>query len=315
MKICVNLWQKNFFQEAFEMKRKIKTRNGFTLVELLTTLAVIGVLLGLLIPALNQVGKTAAKVKQKAQFHAIGTALETFRNDWGDYPPSAWDGNADLVPDYGRYCASQRLAEALIGRDGLGFHPASEFREGGLAVINGADTPIYDAINGIPGYQTAAENLAARKGPYLELESANAVKLNQLSLSIIGPLNKNTYVLIDMYKQVKNTATGKDVGLPILYYKANKLRIGNSPAVADWDKINTYSINDSFCNSWGIITSTGDWSDPVANASVFYNAIQNPNFPGPPARPYRAESFLLQSAGPDGLYGTTDDMFNFDQDN
>jgi prepilin-type N-terminal cleavage/methylation domain-containing protein len=80
---------KNFLQEAFEMKRKTnKIRVGFTLVELLTTLAVIGVLLGLLIPALNMVSKTATKVKQKAQFHAIGTALETFRNDYGDYPPS-----------------------------------------------------------------------------------------------------------------------------------------------------------------------------------------------------------------------------------
>ncbi|MHC5155953.1 MAG: type IV pilin protein, partial [Planctomycetota bacterium] len=49
------------------MKRKTdKKRWGFTLVELLTTLAVIGVLLGLLIPALNEVTKKATQVKQKA---------------------------------------------------------------------------------------------------------------------------------------------------------------------------------------------------------------------------------------------------------
>ena len=90
------------------MKRKMdKIHNGgFTLIELLTTMAVIGILLGLLIPALNQVSKMATKVKQKAQFHAIGTALEAFRNDYGDYPPSAWDAQ------YGNYSASQRLAEA-----------------------------------------------------------------------------------------------------------------------------------------------------------------------------------------------------------
>src|SRR5210317_804294 len=104
------------------MKRKINKTAGFTLIELLTTMAVIGILLGLLIPALNMVSKTATKVKQKAQFHAIGTALEAFRNDYGDYPRSVWD-----TATYGDYSASQRLAEAIVGRDGFGFHPDSWF--------------------------------------------------------------------------------------------------------------------------------------------------------------------------------------------
>ena len=93
------------------MKRKTNTsRVGFTLVELLTTLAVIGILLGLLIPALNMVGKTATKVKQKAQFHAIGTALEAFRNDYGDYPPSEWDNDATDGNGvyYGNYSAAKQ---------------------------------------------------------------------------------------------------------------------------------------------------------------------------------------------------------------
>jgi len=32
-----------------------------------------------------------------------------------------------------------------------------------------------------------------------------------------------------------------------------------------------------------------------------------------PPRPYRSDSFILLSAGPDGLYGTGDDVFNFDE--
>ncbi|MHC4836324.1 MAG: type II secretion system protein, partial [Planctomycetota bacterium] len=108
------------------MKRKMdKKRWGFTLVELLTTLAVIGVLLGLLIPALNEVTKKATQVKQKAQFHAIGNALEAFRNDYGDYPPSAYTNDLG-TSDYAT--GSHHLAEALVGRDGLGFHSSSQFR-------------------------------------------------------------------------------------------------------------------------------------------------------------------------------------------
>jgi len=47
---------------------------------------------------------------------------------------------------------------------------------------------------------------------------------------------------------------------------------------------------------------------------LFYDQTQNTNFVSPP-RPYRADSFILHSAGPDGLYGTVDDVFNFDQEN
>jgi hypothetical protein len=40
--------------------------------------------------------------------------------------------------------------------------------------------------------------------------------------------------------------------------------------------------------------------------------IKNPNFTSPP-RPYKNDSFILQCAGPDALYGTQDDIFNFDK--
>jgi prepilin-type N-terminal cleavage/methylation domain-containing protein len=304
------------------MKRETnKIRFGFTLVELLTTLAVIGILLGLLIPALNQVSKTAAKVKQKAQFHAIGTALETFRNDYGDYPPSMYNQWGAMT----YVTASHHLAEALVGRDGLGFHQASQFWSDGKANIDSDVTP--DTLYNSAGYTTSdgtpittAQNLAARKGPYLELENANAVKLGNIYPVGLANLNKDAYVLADMYKIVKNTATGKEVGMPILYYKANKLKIGNDPDPAQWGN-NTYNIDDSFLNdmsgnSLGIIGYPAGLHplSNQANASIFYNAIANPNFTSP-VRPYRAESFLLHSAGPDGLYGTIDDMFNFDQDN
>ncbi len=296
------------------MKHK-RNKCGFTLVELLTTLAVIGVLLGLLIPALNQVSKTATKIKQKAQFYAIGTALEAFRNDYGDYPPSEF--KMDINPFA---TASHHLAEALIGRDGLGFHSRSQFQSDGLADLDGdgTDDDLYEAA----GYTTSGgilvtqqDNLAARRGPYLELESANAVKLGDIAPS--STLNKDAYVLVDMYKINKNAATGKEVGMPILYYKANKMNIGNDPdptASLSWTT-NTYCLGDSFCMGLGFIEK--NWgnglftNDANANASIFYNAIKNPNFTSPP-RPYRAESFILHSAGPDGLYGTMDDIFNFE---
>ncbi len=319
-------------------KQKTKqTQIGFTLVEMLTALAVIAVLLALLIPALNMVQKKAQTVKQRGQFHAIEVGLEAFRADWGDYPPSEYALNYGIQGDTAPFtCAAQRLAEALVGRDGLGFHKSSVFRARGLADVDGdgildpvPQTPIAPGIyNGIysatdrfttssGNYQTAAENLLSRRGPYLELETANAVRFNQY----FNPgMIDNTYVLADAFPK-KMTLSGKECGMPILYYRANTSQIGNNPSSLNWGA-NTYNLNDSYCDGQGIIRrpipfQSSEPAHPLANcenderaANYFYGMIKNPNFTSP-ERPYRANSFLLHSAGPDGLYGTPDDMFNF----
>ena len=107
-------------------------------------------------------------------------------------------------------------------------------------------------------------------------------------------------------------------GMPILYYKANRMKVENDKT--KWND-STYNLRDNFCSGQGFINAPAPFGgehplkNQPTNAGLFYDKIQNPNFPGPPARPYRAESFLLQSAGEDGLYGTMDDVFNFDQDN
>lgn len=303
------------------MKRTINHKMaGFSLVELLTVIAVIAILLGFLIPALSSVEKTALKVKQRAQFHGIEVALEAFATDRGDYPPSMCSAA------YGKYTASQRLAEALVGGDGFGFHPASMFNE------NGTDTygnPLY-----YPGLASLPQldidkNLAARKGPYLELETANAVKLSNLYGTGGFSGLVDTYVLADMYKVTKNLATGKLAGSPILYYKANKGKVQHDETSADGNPVNnlcTYNVYDSVGNAFaglpGIATLkpllTKSGVHPIADGSatgreLFYTQTLNPNFTTPP-RPYRADSFILQSAGRDSLYGTADDVFNFDQE-
>ena len=165
---------------------------GFTLAELLTAMAIIAILIGLLVPTITVIQKTAQKVKQKSQFHGIEFALETFRTDFGDYPDSSYD-NTGIDPGY---CGAQKLAEAIVGYDGFGVHPQTAFMSDGMNDVDGDNVPelIYDVINGITGSggvftESGEDNHTVRYGPYLELESANAVKLGDLYPSGAGTLD------------------------------------------------------------------------------------------------------------------------------
>ena len=77
-------------------------KTGLTLVEILIVLGIIALFVGLLLPALTVVKNTAKEAKQKAQFNAIDIALITFKNDYGDYPPSDWILGSD-------YCGARNF--------------------------------------------------------------------------------------------------------------------------------------------------------------------------------------------------------------
>ena len=309
-------------------------RTGFTLVELMVVLLVLGVLLTLLLPALNMVKKATLTVRQKAQFHTIEVGLEGFRadSDTGDYPDSylpypvtaATIGNGDED-----YLGAQRLAEALIGQDGFGFHPRSLFRRDGRydsdgdGSITAADDLVYDLTD--PA--TREENLKARKGPYVEMENVNAVQLNAYGktydvLSDASYDASDDYVFSDMYRTFKNAVTTKMIGMPILYYKANTSHYTHTHLTA-----NVLNGTAADTNIYMMLDNAAFYSYP-ANVhpmeqypdgySKWYKRTTNPAFPGsttppPYPRPYRVDSFILQSAGPDGRYGSEDDVFNFEE--
>lgn len=306
------------------MKHRQTGNGGFTLVELMVVLLVTGVLLGLLVPALNMVKDRMLYVKQKAQFHTIEVGLEGFRADMGDYPPSYVPYPAPAQQALRNSYGALRLAEALIGRDGFGFHPKSLFRTDGLAYMDNDATPdeVYHVGTDYP-YETSDQNLKVRKGPYIELEKANAVQLSVYGTWYETLGLPNNYVFADMFRVVKSARTAKLIGMPILYYRANTANylhdatdanIGTSEAAQN----NIYMMLDN-----GMMYELPVSRHPLADSSGsgyewWYKKTTNPAFPGgspppPYPRPYRHDSFILHSAGEDGLYGTEDDVFNFDE--
>lgn len=59
---------------------------AFTLIELLTVIAVIGILAAILFPSLSAARKSANRAKTKVQFSRWAVAIESFRSEYGYYP-------------------------------------------------------------------------------------------------------------------------------------------------------------------------------------------------------------------------------------
>ena len=63
---------------------------GFTLVELLVVIAIIGVLVALLLPAVQSARESARRASCANNLHQIGVALQSFHNDHKKLPPSRY---------------------------------------------------------------------------------------------------------------------------------------------------------------------------------------------------------------------------------
>jgi prepilin-type N-terminal cleavage/methylation domain-containing protein len=287
--------------------------SGFSLIELLVVISIIVMLIAMLSTGIQAVKKHATNLRQKSNFHAIEVGLELFQKDYDDYPPSEMiDKKSDGSPGL-KVCGAQHLAEALVGRDMKGFDPESnwyapfiELKKMGAFVMH----DLYD------NYDQDAKGVYSTDD-YTEIESFRAP------------------VITDIFRQKKITrpdppyeGRSEWVGTPILYYKANSssrlfkkipestdgpdefdkwiYNYEDNRAIINLGKVKDPTVMHHF-NEGYIYTEDTQQRDGI---DLFYKTITNPkvNYD----KPFNAATFILISAGYDGIYGTSDDITSFD---
>ncbi len=286
------------------------TRTGFTLIEMLTVLAIITILIGLLIPALNMVRHMARDTQERSQLATISLGLEAWQqaNSGSEYPAS--QATPINVGTAAVYTGAQRLAEAMVGLDMQGYNPTHP-----VADSDGTDPNVF--------YNNAT--LSQRQPPYIDLTHGRVFKVVSQNLTGEGifdgfsgtnNLTPNSLVICDVYKRFNvsyrdsRDGTGSVVstdqaGMPILYFAARQL-VETPTSIEDY-----YHYDDNAAMMSVALDAMGK-GNQVRTSGQFDTFIQDPRslsqaYP----YPYRRDSYLLISAGQDGIYFTNDDITNF----
>lgn len=302
---------------------------GFTLVEMLTVVAIIALLISILVPSLARARNQAKKAASAAAVSAISTGLEMFHNAMDDYPDSASidDSGGDLedpIDDYfnstgeNRLSGAHWLARALVGHD-----------------LQGVDSEGLTA-KGVPTgtayLDTAQLQTVDREQPFLE------------NSKIVVPDKSPKFRTGGDFKLTGRPVLVDSWDSPILYYKANPRRQFPWTAAGN---IGVYNMPDNELITGNSQRSVAGWDfalasggqDPIHPLGVFTSEpaddpfhIDNLHKPIPDrkgqtfigylhdhaaghaggvVKAVKSDSFILIAPGEDRLFGTMDDVNNF----
>jgi prepilin-type N-terminal cleavage/methylation domain-containing protein len=318
-------------------------RRAFTLIELLVVMAIITLIISILLPSLSKAREHAKNVKTRAMLKTVSDGLEMYRNEnesdraakaTNGYPPSAM-GEDPAVEGTQNIAGANWLVRYLMGKDLAGYAPRRNVPSN---LLNPGDPAEEVAWY---GYDTSGRPVVDRVGPYLDGQAIKPIRTKELPQSAGNPaLNANyeEQVLVDQF------------GYPVLYYVANATQASKTHAqiaALDYNTSAIYTMRDnalftgqckgSVCTvpGWNFDSADhhdlGDFgSHPsdiptpdtiTANTRTFpyiildkslYDASYDSTTPSKTTMvPYRKDSYLLFTAGKDGIFGTQDDVDNY----
>ncbi|CAM2776766.1 prepilin-type N-terminal cleavage/methylation domain-containing protein [Rariglobus hedericola] len=127
-----------------------RSLQAFTLIELLTVIAIIGILAAIIIPTVGSVKISANKAKSKAQFSQWSVSMGLFKNEYGYYP-SIGTGNKVVAASFfgaltGKSYSGGTASDLKGNSKKLSFYSASDSEVTLIANGDAADGLLKDAF-------------------------------------------------------------------------------------------------------------------------------------------------------------------------
>ena len=137
------------------MVRTFSKRRGFTLVELLVVIAIIGVLVALLLPAVQQAREAARRMQCGNNLKQFGLAIHTYHDIWNKIPTSTvayrWDW---ISPGWQATILPQMEQQPLFDKINFGANPGNNQwgrpGYGVFSVVQGATGPMEVRLVQVP---------------------------------------------------------------------------------------------------------------------------------------------------------------------
>lgn len=341
-------------------RNPLPQRRGFTLLELLTVIAIITLLIGILVPSLSAARNQAKKTATQGLIRGIETGCLQFQVDNDRLPQSRGKNpfEADSANIY--LTGSQWLVLQVSGVDYGGYVKPV------LQHDSNADNKI-DSMDWLDWYSLSPKRTYTRSSAYVQADSKSAASPNKL-------ITENTEITaIPAAMQGSNEGgsggssdwNNGQIPLfidafrrPLLYYAANPAAkaafttgspsgTGSGFVLGRYDQSdNAYMTGTDGSNGltpvaaqdgWNLTgaqapgfihplgrfevtkakVDNGEWPDPdtfqafVADRNAYDNSFRANTSKGKIAAS-NPDTFLIISAGVDGLYGTVDDVKNFE---
>ncbi len=305
-------------------------QSAFSLVELLVVIGIIALLVGILMPAIGNARTEAKRSTVKQLLAGIDRGLEVFNTDFRRYPESTVHIDPmKLAGDSGvQYLnGAHWLARAMVGHDGGGL----DYSGRSLEVVT---SPAYEESIFLAGGV-----YAQRRGIYIQKPSFDVDR----AIGMTGGPNTGRILLKDIFEfpilYYKANVRAQ--------YPFSFSGLGTDPQGEKSDKLGKYNLRDNAAitgayyasgskytlggtDGWtlmsgaagghglgviGNVVNPKDYGEKVSGkvGRYFTDYLSDPSSlkASNIVRPVNETSYVLISAGPDGIYGTPDDVTNF----
>ena len=165
--------------------KRVSQKNAFTLVELLVVITIIGILISLLLPAVQSAREAARRVQCTNNLKQIGLAMHNYATAWGErFPPgSNGTGKHGLFVAILPYLEQQALHDSLNLKDVTTASITAEASGAGMTVVSAYLCPSWTYASAYPA-TTFSSDLS-----YL----AGALCLYRGTAGALLPTNTPTY--------------------------------------------------------------------------------------------------------------------------